>query len=436
MPRPRTLRLEGTSLHPSFFEDKVQRVLEPLRTPADEEQVKLCSPLLSEVDIVDIDSLVFLLRRAAGDVVDFATREIRNFNSFFTVLQVRNDGLSKYFWQRLSPETKTLQSADLDTPAHRQRVLGLFVKDLNRIVRGGLIFNRKRDTHFELASDTLELLEEHPTGTGLIRLNRMLLEDAFPAWLKSPRPSPAVVFLWNQLSNSTKALVRNWGTTRSDLLRVGLVEDLNRLIRSGPLFEAQRFVNETLSTCTEALLKTNPHGDDLMKLNRLLLEDALPYKIRSNIYLRMSQADLDEFLVFPLALFEAIASFVEDPASEQHMWNFSLAWRIEPRITEALLTAIGEYVQLPATEWTVDRRIIQYLPDGENKLPSWRESAKEIEDTMQILHGVKRKIQWPRQRVEDIKRRRTKVLEKWKSNTAARDRWKREGIEEPWFYHL
>src|SRR5437899_1368020 len=101
MPRPRTLKLLGTFLHPSFYEAKIQRILEPLRTPADEEQFALRSPLLLDGDIVDTDSLAVLLRRAAGEPADFTTRDIRYFDAFLITLKASNDGLAQFLWRQL-----------------------------------------------------------------------------------------------------------------------------------------------------------------------------------------------------------------------------------------------------------------------------------------------------------------------------------------------
>src|SRR5262249_23134188 len=58
-----------------------------------------------------------------------------------------------------------------------------------------------------------------------------------------------------------------------------LVEDLNRLIRSGPIYDAQRFAGITLSAETGTLLAENPQGVEQVRLNRMLLPDAYPQEL-------------------------------------------------------------------------------------------------------------------------------------------------------------
>src|SRR5207253_7213241 len=51
-------------------------------------------------------------------------------------------------------------------------------------------------------------------------------------------------------------------------------DDLNRIIRRGPVYDPQRFSGATLSPDTANLLAQNPQAGDLVRLNRLLLLDA------------------------------------------------------------------------------------------------------------------------------------------------------------------
>ena len=62
-------------------------------------------------------------------------------------------------------------------------------------------------------------------------------------------------------------------------LEEGLAEDLNQLIRGCPIWERRRFAGIRLRPETKELLKKNPQGEGLNRLNRLLLEDAYPLEI-------------------------------------------------------------------------------------------------------------------------------------------------------------
>jgi len=80
------------------------------------------------------------------------------------------------------------------------------------------------------------------------------------------------------LSASTLDLLAGYQPTNSDPapLRAALVDDLNRVIRGPLIYDAQRFSHVPLRKETKKLLAQNPAGDDLLRLNRLLIEDAYP----------------------------------------------------------------------------------------------------------------------------------------------------------------
>jgi hypothetical protein len=58
-----------------------------------------------------------------------------------------------------------------------------------------------------------------------------------------------------------------------------LVKDLNQVIAGPSIYEEARFSKVTLRPETEQLLKQNPHGQQLARLNKLLLEDAYPAEL-------------------------------------------------------------------------------------------------------------------------------------------------------------
>lgn len=65
----------------------------------------------------------------------------------------------------------------------------------------------------------------------------------------------------------------------SELLQEALINGLNQLIRDGYLYNEQRFVQTTLTNETRRLIEQNPQGEDLILLNRLLLEEAHLHEI-------------------------------------------------------------------------------------------------------------------------------------------------------------
>jgi CBS domain-containing protein len=83
-------------------------------------------------------------------------------------------------------------------------------------------------------------------------------------------------YLAGQLAPATRRGLSNYTGDADAKLRQALAADLNRVIRGGPLYEAQRFTNLTLSAKTTRLLERKPQGLDLARLNRKLLMEAYP----------------------------------------------------------------------------------------------------------------------------------------------------------------
>jgi len=89
---------------------------------------------------------------------------------------------------------------------------------------------------------------------------------------------PVSQFLWNQFSPEAKlALARPDVTTRE--LKSGLAAELNRILQSAPLYDSTRFASFPISDDAKPLLAKNPTGPELVKLNRLLLEEVYPKEI-------------------------------------------------------------------------------------------------------------------------------------------------------------
>jgi CIC family chloride channel protein len=81
-------------------------------------------------------------------------------------------------------------------------------------------------------------------------------------------------FLSAELSLSTKELLLRYKDMRESELKEVIASELNHIIRKGPLYDTNQFAGITLSKETETLLAQNPKGDDLARLNRMLLLDA------------------------------------------------------------------------------------------------------------------------------------------------------------------
>jgi signal transduction histidine kinase len=113
-------------------------------------------------DILDLKSLAEKLQKPAPD-----------------------DGVSEYLRGRLSSETLELLSNYRDgTNAELQQEL---VGDLNVIIQSGPIYDARRFAHVKLSNEVAKLLNEPQQGAEQSRLNRKLIQDAYPREISSKK---------------------------------------------------------------------------------------------------------------------------------------------------------------------------------------------------------------------------------------------------------
>ena len=105
--------------------------------------------------------------------------------------------------------------------------------------------------------------------------------SAFAAKLQQPT-NAASIYLVSRLSPATREALLAWdGTTAvPKSLRTAIVEDLNALIQGPSIWEGERFPLPTLPPALGELLAQNPSGQELARVNRLLLEHAYQAELR------------------------------------------------------------------------------------------------------------------------------------------------------------
>lgn len=95
----------------------------------------------------------------------------------------------------------------------------------------------------------------------------------------SAQVDPVSTFLWNQFSNTTQTVLSDPSST-PDQLTAALVPALNAVISGASIYDTNVFSGVVLSTETTIFQTVNPFGQDLVRFNRLLLEDAYPATLR------------------------------------------------------------------------------------------------------------------------------------------------------------
>lgn len=86
-------------------------------------------------------------------------------------------------------------------------------------------------------------------------------------------------YLDNTLLPATQDELNYYGTDPDSELLAALVPDLNRILQGPSLYNPDYFADVTLSPSTQALLAQSPQGSLLVRLNRMLLNDAFPEEI-------------------------------------------------------------------------------------------------------------------------------------------------------------
>jgi len=80
-------------------------------------------------------------------------------------------------------------------------------------------------------------------------------------------------YLWSQISSTAKQVLADAGVALDQKKEV-LAGELNRILQAGPLFDPVRFAGVLLQPDTQQLLAEPPADQDVVRLNRWLLDDA------------------------------------------------------------------------------------------------------------------------------------------------------------------
>ena len=119
----------------------------------------------------------------------FQPREVQELSSFISLLKPGTNELATFLAASLSPAAHTaisgFKGADQPEIVAMQKLLA---GELNRLIAGPSLHQARRFQGVKLSERTVALLARNPQGERLRRLNRWLLEDAFPRELFRMQP--------------------------------------------------------------------------------------------------------------------------------------------------------------------------------------------------------------------------------------------------------
>ena len=109
-------------------------------------------------------------------LVWFSAKQVQDPLRFAHKLRKQSDPVSAFLWLKLpEPDQIALRSDARSRSSQRAAV-----KALNSAIRGECIYETHRFQGIELRPQTIDLLKQGSPSPNLARLNRLLLEDAYP----------------------------------------------------------------------------------------------------------------------------------------------------------------------------------------------------------------------------------------------------------------
>lgn len=239
--------------------------------------------------------------------------------------------LSRYLYSSLPRETRlTIDEYERGTWNERM-VRKSLVGDLNRVIDGPSIYDRKMFAKIRTPAETRKLVESASSGLGsgrAVHINRILLSAAYPSQIGDGGPDggllrendvddyhrlammladadkPVSAYLMNRLSSETRRLIA------PEVAPYILMRDLNRQIAGvkhgvkvvvTSIYSPDRTSGLVLTPKLLELARGNPSGKRLVELNRKLLEEAYPEEIAARPAARV-EGKLGSLLTIVLAM--------------------------------------------------------------------------------------------------------------------------------------
>jgi tetratricopeptide (TPR) repeat protein len=107
----------------------------------------------------------------------FTSGDFTNLPALVAKLHSSQDPLSRWLYQKLSKPTRDLITGRSDESQLRAALVG----DLNRLLEAGPIYDPSRFAQMKLSDYLQQFIAQNPQSDTRIRLNRLLLEAAYPA---------------------------------------------------------------------------------------------------------------------------------------------------------------------------------------------------------------------------------------------------------------
>jgi Domain of Unknown Function (DUF1080) len=118
-----------------------------------------------------------------NSATSFASPDITDLAALARKLTDKSDGVSGFLSDQLNDVVKTDLAAYSPSNTDAKDVTSAVAKNLSKIISDGSLYEKRRFRNVPLRPETQYLLKHNSNRLELVRLNRLLLEDAFPAEL-------------------------------------------------------------------------------------------------------------------------------------------------------------------------------------------------------------------------------------------------------------
>ena len=128
-----------------------------------------------------------LALRADTSQLLFSEDDLKDLGSLAVKLQDTRAVISQHIAPQLSAETQQRLSKYDGISSPSPELQKALISDLNQLLQAGPLYDAESFTKIKLSEQTDELLAQNPqSGEALVRLNRLLLSDAYPHEVASP----------------------------------------------------------------------------------------------------------------------------------------------------------------------------------------------------------------------------------------------------------
>ncbi len=168
--------------------------------------------------------------------------EIPNPASFIAELKEGKDDVSRFLWSQVTPASQKGLS-DLLIAGKTASAEALLAGEINRILASGTLYDERRFSAVALPPDIKLLLGQNPRDTGMLKLNRVLMELAFPhqvvkkaftGYVVNDPPTKRALYVCSGLLLLLTYLFCRWLTsTKFGLIQRAVRDSENRVLFSG-----------------------------------------------------------------------------------------------------------------------------------------------------------------------------------------------------------